>query len=809
MIASLFPFSGFEKLASKDSNSIADILSGVWWVNKKTVRATLWSIASEEQRKMGRRRNTKKKEEIAEDYCFFCKDGGLLRVCDYKNCLKTFHPQCVGRDVSLLESEERWFCGWHYCFICGKPAKFHCFCCPSAVCGCCLCDAEFAVVKQQKGFCNTCLELALLIEDKKDVNFNGVKIDFNDRETYEFFFKGYWELVKGKEGLTSKQVHSSYRMLKDGKNYDFQVNNNYGEEDASDFEDDVSDYDGLSDNQVQCRKRKKGKLSLTAGKKGKQSLTKRMGKSRKKEFLGWASKQLTEFLMSIGKSVMQELSQYDVATVVTEYCKEHKLFHPEKKKKVICDERLQSLFGRKSVNRNGIYKLLTVHFAENLEQSEDSVGFSSKEDDDNILVPYKRHRQFEEKEIAPNPRQGYLAAIVSSNINLVYLKRSLVQELEKQLDTFHGKMMGSFVRVKSDPNDYFQKNSHMLVQVKGLKKISIKEEMNSIIHLQVSNVLNDVPVCKLSDDDFTEVELEQKARSLHEDITKHWIMKELALLQNQINRANEKGWRRELSEYMDRMLLLQMPSEQSRLIHEIPEVVADVTGPELACKDSPRGEKEEHKASSESALRSFPRIQTSILENNGVSCCQNDAMDAAEGKQQHARAFISDDHCHHSKLIPTRVEGDETEGNQFFQELKQSCPARSVPQLLPQESFDGQTSTVFQEKQHGNAAGEKQNQPLDIAGHVKLETQFEVIELSDDEKQDASAMNWQTFKDVDRSMWYCISPRGNIKGPYSMKVLKEWNESSCGQLQFKVLKNGQRPEEAVLLTDAIQQNFNS
>ena len=64
---------------------------------------------------------------------------------------------------------------------------------------------------------------------------------------------------KPKEGLTLKQVHSSNSLLKDGGNYYFRENNNYGEEDASDFEDDsiLSDYDDLSDNQVQCRKRKK------------------------------------------------------------------------------------------------------------------------------------------------------------------------------------------------------------------------------------------------------------------------------------------------------------------------------------------------------------------------------------------------------------------------------------------------------------------------------------------------------------------------------------------------------------------------
>ncbi|XWS40421.1 hypothetical protein CRYUN_Cryun18bG0139600 [Craigia yunnanensis] len=673
---------------------------------------------------MGRRKNMGKKEEIAEDYCFFCKDGGLLRVCDYKNCLKSFHPQCVGRDNSLLETEERWFCGWHFCFICSKPAKFHCFCCPSAVCGSCLCDAEFALVKGKRGLCNTCSELALLIEDNKDVNSNGVKIDFNDRETYEFFFKGYWELVKEKEGLTSKQVLSSDSLLKDGKNYDFQANNNYGEEDASDFEDDdiLSDYDDLSDNQVQCRKRKKGKLPLT----------KRKGKPKKKEFLGWASKQLIEFLMSIGKNVMQELTQYDVATIVTEYCKEHKLFHPEKKKKVICDERLQSFLGRKSVNRNGIYKLLTVHFAENMEQSEDSVGFSSNEDDDNVSVPCKRQRKsspdrkFEEKEIALNPRQGYLAAIVSGNIKLVYLKRSLVQELAKQLDTFYGKMIGSFVRVKSDPNDYFQKNSHMLVQVKD-------DDFTEVIMMLIF-------------DDFTDEEIEDL----------NWRMR---------TRVLERP--------------TATPSEQSRLIHDIPEVVADVAEPEPASEDSPREDK-------------------------------NDGMDAAEGKQQDMKAFISGDHCYHSKFISTRVEGDETERNQFFQEVKQSCPGTFVPQLLPPQSTAGQTISVYQEKQHSDAGGEKRNQPVDVGEHVKVENQVEVIELSDDEIQDARvAVCQQTFEDRDCSIWYCIGPRGNIKGPYSMKVLKEWIESSCGQSQFKVLKSGQRPEKAILLTDAIRKIFNS
>ena len=65
--------------------------------------------------------------------------------------------------------------GWHYCFNCYKISKFQCFCCPTAVCGHCLCDAEFAVVKGNKGFCSHCLKLALLIEENSDADSDGVR----------------------------------------------------------------------------------------------------------------------------------------------------------------------------------------------------------------------------------------------------------------------------------------------------------------------------------------------------------------------------------------------------------------------------------------------------------------------------------------------------------------------------------------------------------------------------------------------------------------------------------------------------------
>ncbi|KHG18286.1 hypothetical protein F383_01284 [Gossypium arboreum] len=235
---------------------------------------------------------------------------------------------------------------------------------------------------------------------------------------------------------------------------------------------------------------------------------------------------------------------------------------------------------------------------------------------------------------------------------------------------------------------------------------------------------------------------------------------------------------------MYKMQLLQTPSEQSRLIHEVPEVVAES---EPSSVDSPREYREEHKASLEPiAARSVSKIQKCSSENNVVPCCQNDGMNAAEGKQQDLEKPI-------------------ISGNQNSQQVSPSWPGTSVLHLSPQEESN----------QHKDGEmGEKLPQPVDIIEHSKLlNRKFEVIELSDDETEHASpALSHKTLQDHDCSIWYCIGPQGNTKGPYSMKVLKQWSESSSScyelRLRFKVFKSGQRPEDALLLTDAIQQHFN-
>uniref|UniRef100_A0A7N2LT39 Uncharacterized protein n=1 Tax=Quercus lobata TaxID=97700 RepID=A0A7N2LT39_QUELO len=508
------------------------------------------------------------KENVAEDWCFVCKDGGKLIICELGDCLKVYHPGCVGKKVSFLEGRESWTCNWHYCSICHKSPKFQCFCCPYAICECCMNAAEFAPTRGKKGFCSECLKLVLFAEENVEYDSDGGKIDFNNRDTYEGLFKEYWDIVKDEEGLTLDDVSNTKAKMKNSENEHELIRS-------------VCDLDEMEQYRPLCKRRK----------------------SKAQVFMGWGSKPLIEFLQSLGQDITKQLTQFDVDRLIFEYIQENKLLDPLKKKKVLCDERLHSLFGKKSVSKNRIYNLLDVHFAENLVQSEeDEIEHEDKTNsrvkNENFRLPSKKKTilssdKSPSEEVERIFQQTGYASIITENIKLLYLRRSLVEVLLKDRNSFSGKIVGSLVKVKNDPMDYLQKNSHQLAQVVGVKETSSAGKINSEILLQASSVPMDIRISLLSDSDFTKeeledlqqkvkngvhkkltvVELEQKARSLRADIMKHWIERELVQLQNRIDYSNEKGLRKEYP-FME------------RLINQVPEVVAEFVELEVASGNS-------------------------------------------------------------------------------------------------------------------------------------------------------------------------------------------------------------------------------
>ncbi|XP_019158818.1 PREDICTED: uncharacterized protein At5g08430-like [Ipomoea nil] len=265
---------------------------------------------------------------------------------------------------------------------------------------------------------------------------------------------------------------------------------------------------------------------------------KRKSRSNNKlEFLGWGSKPLIEFLNSIGIKSKQ-YSQEDVEAIVKKYVTSNDLMDPRKKRKILCDEKLEKLFKKKTVSRSSVYHLLEVHFREN-------------HDDDDVV----------EAQVIP---KSCFAAINAQNIKLIFLRLGFVKGLLKENpETFEDNMVGSIVRIsKLDSNT--MKRSFHLHQVTGVSQSSGEP------YLRLSNVEAEVQISELSDRYFTEEELEEfhkqmkasrhkrltveefesKAQSLHRFLTKNWIDRELESLKQRIDLANEKGRRAEYPLYL-------------------------------------------------------------------------------------------------------------------------------------------------------------------------------------------------------------------------------------------------------------------
>ncbi|XP_060167592.1 uncharacterized protein At5g08430-like [Lycium barbarum] len=559
---------------------------------------------------MGKRKGKEivNKEELAEDWCFECKDGGELMICDYKKCLKAYHPKCAGRDDSET-SDKRFICGWHTCLVCNKTSNYHCYCCVNAVCSRCIGRSLFVLVKGKFGFCNHCLKLALLVEEDRDIDSEGESVDLKNRETYEGLYREYYEIVKEKEGFDKNSLlAANVRLEKEKKGQISSDSDKYSEEgnECSEEEDEQlsSDNGDFSDGEPKKKRLKKKRCTQQKTK------MQRRVKSKRKEFVGWGSKALIDFLQSIGQDTREKLSQYDVTSIITKYVKEHKLIHPAKKKKILCDVRLQAVFGKKQINRHRLFSLLESHFVENEERlQKNELDDDSEDGDTEMLVAPKTEKMAEQKKISSfnyysTATQSQFAALIPENIKLVYLKRSLVQDMIKQPESIDTKIIGSFVRVKLDRCDYEQRNSHQLMQITGIKPGS-SDKCNSESLIQVSNMARDVCFAMLSDDEFSKeecddlrekvkagllkkltiVELEQKAKILHEDITKHRIARELELTQTKIDRANEKGWRQEVFQLLEKKKLLRQPMYLSFMLQNIPGVVPEEVELEPLAKD--------------------------------------------------------------------------------------------------------------------------------------------------------------------------------------------------------------------------------
>lgn len=179
------------------------------------------------------------------------------------------------------------------------------------------------------------------------------------------------------------------------------------------------------------------------------SSRKRLRKPKSLEFVGWGSRNLIEFLQSLGIDTTNKISENEVSSIIMSYIREKNRETPSKKrmKTVTCDEKLRLLFGTKKLNTIKVRDLVEKHYVENQEDSFLDYLCTPENDRQQSLFPSDKVAK-RAKLVVQKPK-GTFAAIVSDNVKLLYLRKSLVQELAKTPETFESKVVGTFVRIKN------------------------------------------------------------------------------------------------------------------------------------------------------------------------------------------------------------------------------------------------------------------------------------------------------------------------------------------------------------------------
>ncbi|KAL6614050.1 hypothetical protein ACP70R_036320 [Stipagrostis hirtigluma subsp. patula] len=552
-------------------------------------------------------------EDIAEQCCFMCKDGGEdLRACDFKNCLKAYHPHCLGKGEEFLDRllSGEFICDWHKCVDCKGSSDYQCLCCPIySVCHDCIEKVEFVQVrKQSKGFCQSCLNLAILMEKNGDGDPHGAKND--DTEKHQILFKDYWEVIKDRERLTLVDLQEANVLLNRSLNRKRRADSEkFADEGYRSGEKLLGDNDdreqtfpfdsNVKPNKVSSSLKKRADLGKSAsedhksdenllddnddseqtfpldskGKPNKVNTSLKRRKSNKKTYVGWATKELIEFLSSSGKDTTKPLDEFEVVAVIKEYINQENLFKDNKKKSFICDDKLRSLFRRKKLKCSAIHRMVEMHLEAN-ELSEDESLDNSEDGDAPVMK--KKPRNSLETNIAKRDSERNktsFASLIPSNLKLIYLRRSLVIKLLSHPDTFEQKVVGCCVRVKTGSH-YLRvtRHAYLVGLVTGIKKspeeYKIKDTYTDIL-LCVTGFWTDVEISLLSDEDFDEdecseliplgekgllkrptvAELEEKVATVHSDIVNH---------------------------IMRQQKLLETPAERQRRLEEVPEIIADM-----------------------------------------------------------------------------------------------------------------------------------------------------------------------------------------------------------------------------------------
>ncbi|XP_073293450.1 zinc finger CCCH domain-containing protein 44-like isoform X1 [Primulina huaijiensis] len=504
----------------------------------------------------------------------------------------------------------------------------------------------------------------------------------------------------------------------------------------------------------------------------------------------WASRELLEFVGRMKNGDISLLSQFDVQTLLLDYVKRNNLRDPCQKGQIICDHMLKNLFGKDRVGHIEMLQLLEYHFLtkEDCPSSFIPAGFvgstaSELEVDGNTYSSLittnnkKRKTRKKSEDGAPLNKLNEYAAIDVHNINLICLRRNLLENLIEDRDNFHDKVVGSIVRIRISACDQKQ-DIYRLVQVVGTSKVAepykigdkTTDIMLEVLNLNKKEVvsLDAISNAAVTEDEckrlrqsircglvkqFTVGEVQKKSMELQQVRLNDLLEAEILRLNHLRDRASEKGHKKDLREYVHKLQLLKSPEERQRRIAEIPVVHDDP-------KMSPAYESEEDVRSADNSRKDADadelRPKSSKFTGNGRNPISPDKKGKREGSIQMQDKVIE----------RVGANGSHSSDRRMNQVIVANSATIGMDVQAMLRSIGLDTSTA------SHSVG---NSP--------------------------PASNIETEK-----LWHYRDPNGKIQGPFAMLQLRKWNTTGLFPHDMRIWTNHEQ-YDSLLLTDALNRQF--
>uniref|UniRef100_A0A1J3CZR3 Zinc finger CCCH domain-containing protein 19 n=1 Tax=Noccaea caerulescens TaxID=107243 RepID=A0A1J3CZR3_NOCCA len=751
----------------------------------------------------------KKKEE---DVCFMCFDGGDLVLCDRRGCPKAYHPSCVGHDEAFFRSKGKWNCGWHQCSKCEKPATYLCYTCMFSLCKGCAKDAAFFCIRGNKGLCETCMGTVKLIERKEQEKKEPAQLDFDDKTSWEYLFKDYWIDLKTQLSLSPEELDQAKSPQKGFESH-------AGKQGAARETDYGTDGGSDSDSSPKKRKTRSRSKSGSAVK-----ILSPTNKSSSGEIVEWASKELLDVVGHMRRGDRSFLPHSEVHVLLLDYIKRYNLRDPRRKSQVLCDSRLQNLFGKSHVGHFEMLNLLDAHFLKKEQQQADDIRGSivdtepdNVDVDENLDHPVKSGKDKKRKTRKKGARKGRqsnlddFAAVDMHNINLIYLRRSLVEDLLEDSTAFEEKVASAFVRLRISGNQ--KQDLYRLVQVVGTSKAPEPYKVGKkttdfvleILNLDKTEVIN---IDIISNQDFTEDEckrlkqsikcglinrltvgdIQEKAIALQEVRVKNLLDAEILRVGHLRDRASDMGRRKELRECVEKLQLLKSPEERQRRLEEIPEIHADPKmDPDCESEDEDEDEKEEKEKEKNLRPRSssFNRRGRDPISPRKGGFSSNDSW---TGTSNYSNASANRELTRSYSGRGSTGRGDYF-GSSEDKASESMWTSSREREMQPSSEKPRSVSLPEPPPRSSHAVAPPELSPR-IAPEISTAPPAVV-------PQPAPKSN------ESEKIWHYKDPSGKVQGPFSMAQLRKWNNTGYFPAKLEIWKANESPLDSFLLTDAL------